>query len=255
MTTGSTTVADARADAIAAAERAGTTVRELTAADIRSVRAVIAQVWGPQQAPQSNLLQALAHAGNPVLMALRGGTPVGAAFGFLGWNDGVHLHSHMAGVVAGSESLGIGWALKLAQRAVCLREGITEMRWTFDPLVARNAYFNLVKIGGRVRAFHPDLYGDMDDVVNSGDQSDRFEVTWRLDAPLSRGTSAGFDDGRSVRVPVPADYLALRGTDPAAAREARRVSSQQFTRLFSDGLTPSWAGDGYCFTTGGTSLD
>lgn len=251
MTTQRASFADAQGDADAGAHRSAAIVREMTAVDLSRIQGVIAHIWGPQQTPQSNLLQALVHAGNPVLVALRGDQPVGAALGFLGWREGIHLHSHMAGVVNGSESHGIGLALKLAQRSACLRSGITEMRWTFDPLVARNAHFNLIKLGARVRAFHPDFYGDMDDVVNSGDNSDRFEVTWRLDAALPTATSPSAPTGGSharVSVRVPADYLALRRADPDAARAARESSSEAFGRLFGEGLLPSWTAEGYVFS-------
>lgn len=33
-----------------------------------------------------------------------------------------------------------------------------------------------------MHAFFPDFYGAMDDAVNAGDHSDRFEVSWRLDS-------------------------------------------------------------------------
>ena len=61
--------------------------------------------------------------------------PLGFALGWLGWEGGVHFHSHQVGVRSGGRGTGVGAALKLAQRALCLEQGITEMRWTFDPLL------------------------------------------------------------------------------------------------------------------------
>ena len=78
---------------------------------------------------------------------------------------------------------GIGVALKLRQRAVCLAHGVTEMRWTYDPLIRRNARLNLVRLGAEVVAFLPDFYGELGDAITGADRSDRFEVRWRLDAP------------------------------------------------------------------------
>ncbi len=65
--------------------------------------------------------------------------PVGATLGFLGWSGGLHLHSHMNAVDPAARGRGIGVALKLRQRAVCLAHGVDEMRWTYDPLIRRNA--------------------------------------------------------------------------------------------------------------------
>jgi predicted GNAT superfamily acetyltransferase len=233
-----------------AAQECGIQVRELNGGDVAAGQEVIRQAWGPQQVPQSNLLHALSHAGNAVLVAVRDGSPVGAAFGFLGWAGGVHLHSHMTAVTRSHQNHGIGYALKSWQRVLCLQHGVSEMRWTYDPLIARNAYFNLVKLGAQVRAFFPDFYGAMDDVVNAGDHSDRFEVSWRLDseravAALERRDRVRVTPGEAVA--IPADFDALRRTDPAAARAVRLATRDQFTRLFADGLRPEWGSGGYAF--------
>ena len=171
-----------------AASRAGVEVRELQSSEIAIAQEVIGAVWGPQQIPQSNLLRAFAHAGSTLLGALVDDRPVGTTLGFLGWEGGLHLHSHMTAVIPTRLSGGVGYALKLWQRAVCLREGFGEIRWTYDPLVARNAQFNLVKLGAVVMTMHPNFYGAMDDIVNAGEESDRFEVSWRLElATRARG--------------------------------------------------------------------
>lgn len=235
--------------ALEAAARPGVVIRELGPDDVPGAQGVIAGAWGAPQIPQSNLLRALAHAGNPVLVGVRSDRVVGVAFGFLGWDDGVHLHSHMAAVAGGIESTGIGYALKLAQRAACLSHGITEIRWTFDPMIARNAHFNLVKLGAEVRRFLPNHYGEMDDPVNSGDASDRFEVSWQLDAAgVEAGPALPLHDGPEVeRVPIPDDFLALRRSDPDAARAARQRVRARFGELFSHGLEPTWGSGGYSF--------
>lgn len=235
--------------ALAAAARPHVLVRQIGPDDMRGAQGIIADVWGVQQVPQSNLLQSLCRAGNPVLVAVRAGEVVGVTFGFLGWQDGLHLHSHMAAVGKGIESSGIGNALKLAQRAVCLAHGITEMRWTFDPMVARNAHFNLVKLGAEVRQFLPNLYGEMDDTINSGDHSDRFEVSWWLDAKSVEARSAASirDSPEVERVPIPDDFLALRRSAPEKARTARRRVRARLVELFGQGLTPTWVSGGYAF--------
>jgi predicted GNAT superfamily acetyltransferase len=251
-TTDEGTIRDAAwAHARLAAESCGVDVRVLGGADVAAAQAVVHDAWGSRQVPQGILLQALSHAGNAAVAALRGERPIGVAFGFLGWSGGLHMHSHMTAVARRERSRGVGLALKLWQRALCLDNGITEMRWTYDPLIARNAYFNLVKLGAGVQGFFPDFYGAMDDNVNSGDHSDRFEVSWQLAsrrtrAALERGERNAPGAGEAVAVPV--DFDALRRSDAAAARAVRLAARERFTTLFADGLRPDWGEGGYVFT-------
>ena len=63
--------------------------------------------------------------------------------------------------------------------------------WTFDPLVARNAWFNLAKLGALPTAYLEDFYGPMTDAINAGMASDRLLLTWRLDDPAVAGACAG----------------------------------------------------------------
>jgi predicted GNAT superfamily acetyltransferase len=238
------------ADARASATTAGIQITGLAGGDVAVAQQLIGEAWGPHQIPQSNLLQALSHAGNTLLVARRDGEPLGVLLGFLGWTGGLHLHSHMTAVVAGQRSRGVGYALKLWQRAVCLDEGVESIRWTYDPLIARNAHFNLVKLGATVTAFHPDFYGAMDDTVNAGDASDRFEVSWDLrsdrvaDAVAGRRTAV-VDAAGSLA--IPADYDALRRSDPAEARQVRLATRAAFQRLWSDGLSIEWSEGRYVF--------
>lgn len=234
-----------------AASRAGVEVHELQTSEIAVAQEVIGAVWGPQQIPQSNLLRAFAHAGSTLLGAQAGGRPVGTTLGFLGWEGGLHLHSHMTAVIPTRHSGGVGYALKLWQRAVCLREGIGEIRWTYDPLVARNAQFNLVKLGAVVMAMHPNFYGAMDDIVNAGEESDRFEVSWRLNSPrvLAAVGAHPLQPTDVVRShAIPPDYTTLSRTDPDAARAARTAARDAVLAAQRDGLSIEWQGGAYRFT-------
>jgi predicted GNAT superfamily acetyltransferase len=183
--------------------------------------------------------QAIAHAGNSVLLVRRDGEVVGGALGVLGWGGGLHVHSHMVAVAPGIRASGIGFAIKLAQREQALVNGLTEMRWTYDPLIRRNAYFNLVKLGAQVSAFHPNFYGTLDDAINGSDATDRFEVSWRLDQPVGRPAAPG-----PVGFALPADYEAMRRDDPEQAAALRRASAIAFVAL-PTGLAPG----GYVFET------
>ncbi len=258
--------ASARDDAHQAADRAGVRIVAVHEPDqVGRIADVVEAVWGPAVRPTPDLLRALARAGAVLLAAEptdRPGEAVGCALGFLGWEGGVHLHSHQVGVLAGSRQTGVGYALKLAQRASCLEQGITEMRWTFDPMLARNAGFNFGKLGVVGTAFLPDFYGRMHDAINAGDASDRFEVSWRLDAPVvARSNHAGGNElvvtdeaglprrsdlpvGPGVRVPIPADYAELRAAGEPAADVWRQAARAAFTECFDAGLAAAAFGSG-----------
>src|SRR5262249_4296580 len=147
---------------------------------------------------------------------------VGGAVGFvLGWagidGNGLHVHSHMLAAVPDHRHRGVGYALKLAQRAQALDQGITVVRWTFDPLVARNAWLNIGKLGALVDRFARDYYGVMTDDLNAGERSDRFMVRWELErAP---GPRTPPDDATAI--PIPSDPYRLREEDRARARRWR----------------------------------
>ena len=65
------------------------------------------------------------------------------------------------------------------------------MVWTFDPLVARNGCFNVVKLGAQLTRYYLDFYGPMDDGSNDGDETHRWLVTWRVDSPRAVAAAAG----------------------------------------------------------------
>lgn len=209
---------------------------EIAAAPIDALVEFLETIWGTGRAGDPSFLAAVSHAGNSVLLATRDGVAVGAALGVLGWAGGLHLHSHMVAVAATERGSGIGFAIKLAQRAECLENGVTEMRWTYDPLIRRNAHVNLVKMGAEVLAFHPNFYGTLDDAINGTDATDRFEVSWQLDRPVGAVRApgpAGFE--------LPADYEELRRTDPVAATALRARS----TTAFAGARRITFSGDGY----------
>ncbi len=167
----------------AAARAAGVSVRTLeTLEELGRVDALFAAIWGSagqQVAMPVNLLRALIHSGNYVSGAWRDGELVGAAVAFLGRRDGVsELHSHVAGVARSEQGSGVGYAIKLHQRAWAGRRGLARVVWTYDPLVRRNGWFNVVKLGARAVAYYPNLYGVMEDELNGTDETDRCLVSW-----------------------------------------------------------------------------
>ena len=85
----------------------------------------------------------------------------------------------------------VGFALKVHQRAWCLRRGVRVIAWTYDPLIRRNAYFNLVKLGARPVEYLRNFYGAMDDAINGGTETDRLLVHWDLGSDLAAAACAG----------------------------------------------------------------
>lgn len=192
-------LASAWADADAASERAGVTVRALHAAECVEAADVLRSIWG-SSVMEAPLLVALEHSGSYVAGAFEGDRMIGVCVGFLAQPIGEALHSHVAGVVSGTEGRGIGTAMKLHQRAWCLDRGLTRMMWTYDPLVARNAAFNMRRLGTTLADYLVDFYGQMVDGVNAGQGSDRILVNWKLDAPLPSAGSEQMVQGDAPEV-------------------------------------------------------
>ena len=218
-----------------AAAGSGVELRPLTSvADAHAIVRVMVETWGNHGLLPTEMVIALGESGNVPYGAFAGDGLVAYVLGWAGVDptDGLHVHSHMLAALPDRRHRGVGYALKLAQRAQCLEQGIHRVRWTFDPMIARNAWLNLGKLGAVADRFHRDLYGPMSDALNEGERSDRFVVRWDLDpTPGPRTVFAG-----NARVAVPPDYAGLRASDPgAAARERDRVAAEIEGR-FADGL-------------------
>lgn len=231
-------------------------IRELSELDdLREVAELFAVVWGrPGEPPiSSDILRALAHSGNYVAGAFVEHRLIGGLVGWLGGFPPYHLlmHSHILGVLPDSEARGLGFDMKQHQRRWCLARGVKLMEWTTDPLIRRNAYFNLAKLGAEAPEYLVDFYGDMRDAFNAGDQSDRLLIRWQLDSQRAEAAASGglpeieveklrsWDTsailsagpgGRPVAEPsqsrvllcqVPDDIVAMRRADPAMAYEWR----------------------------------
>ena len=163
--------------------------------DIRELAELFAEVWGRPGSPPigPDVLKALAHSGNYVVGAYRDRRLIGGLVGWLGGEPRheLHMHSHILGVLPGIESHGLGFELKQHQRWWCLERGVNVMEWTTDPLVRRNGYFNLTKLGARAPEYLINVYGEMQDGINASEESDRLLIRWRLDSPEARAAAAG----------------------------------------------------------------
>lgn len=250
----------------AAAERAAVRVRPVTdAAGARAAMNLVNDVWGPDNRIASvGLLVALAHTGNHVAIAEDADGIAGVCAGFLHADDPTRLHSHVAATRPGTSGRGIGYALKLQQRDWAREREVSAITWTFDPLVRRNAHFNLTRLGAQGVAYLPDLYGPMQDAVNLGEPSDRLGVKWDLTAAPAAvpatvaAAPAALDDvdGLPVVTPlprrgervvhVPADIEALRLVDPRRAHRWRLALREVLTTALAQG----WRIDGFLRSAG-----
>lgn len=263
----STSAADQAAEAAAAS--AGVKVRTLTElSELDGVYHLYDSIWrpDPKNPPvTTELLRALTKAGNYVAGAYDGDELVGACVGFFSAPAEVAMHSHVAGVSAAARGRNVGFALKLHQRAWALQRGVTAISWTFDPLIRRNAYFNLVKLAAHPAEYLTNFYGGMHDSINHGDDTDRLLVRWDLDAPAVTAAATTHPTGLSIQsmpeatialdrspdglpligttgfgagtllVAVPNDIEGLRQTDPAAAKAWRAALRDVLGGLLADG--------------------
>ena len=67
--------------------------------------------------------------------------------------DYIFGYSHMMAVAAEYQNKGVGAQLKWAQRKRALSEGRDFIKWTFEPMRARNAHFNLNRLGVVIKEY------------------------------------------------------------------------------------------------------
>jgi predicted GNAT superfamily acetyltransferase len=225
-------------------------VEPLTTAPLwRQAAALYRSVFGYQDASYGvnpRLLASLAGNGGSVVGALDPrGKLVAFAYGFLG-TDGISTyHYSQAAVVAPAlQDQGLGRKLKMAQRDIALQSGTTSMRWSYDPLLTRNAHFNLDVLNATGVAFYPDMYGD--------DGSDRIMINWDLDQdPTERAepeplpdlgraswgelvTESGEDTDRIV-LALPSGIVSLRIAEPDRAALLAATVRDRLIDIFDRG--------------------
>jgi predicted GNAT superfamily acetyltransferase len=156
------------------------------------------------------------------------------------------FYSHMTGVRPEYQSHGIGARLKWAQRERALSEGVKFIKWTFEPVKARNAYFNLEKLGAIVTEYSVNFYGT--DYATAPEQSghpiglasDRLFAEWHLDSPKAEALAAGrqFSEGREpvVTIEIMNDFLGMVDHDAVAALAEQHRIRDEFQTAFARGL-------------------
>ena len=166
--------------------------------DMPAVEALQRAVWPGSETDvvPAHMLITAVHNGGLLVGAFVDEQLVGFVFGFPGIEftpDGPRPKhcSHMMGIHPAQRDSGIGFALKRAQWQMVRHQGLDHVTWTYDPLLSRNAYLNIAKLGAVCNTYRRSEYGDMRDGLNAGLPSDRFLVDWwintrRVDRRLSK---------------------------------------------------------------------
>lgn len=248
-----------------------------TPEELRLVEELQRQVWPGSETdvvPMHMLITAV-HNGGLVFGAFEEEKIVGFVFGFPGLEetaDGPRAKhcSHMMGIHPDHRDDGIGFSLKRAQWQMVRHQGLDHITWTFDPLLSRNAYLNIAKLGAVCTTYRRSEYGEMRDGLNAGLPSDRFQVDWwintrRVEQRLSKRsrptlklthiTHSGLRpfytlqhrtdnlpqppehvppfDERLLLVEIPGDFMDLKSKDFALARDWRFFSRELFETAFA----------------------
>jgi predicted GNAT superfamily acetyltransferase len=130
-----------------------------------------------------------------------------------------YLHSHMLGVLKDYRDAGVGQMLKRAQREDALARGIPLIEWSFDPFEAKNAYFNLERLGAIVQSYVPNMYGIRMNPIDGGLPTDRCIAEWWI--------------GKIPAKPPVTARVALPSQKTVASQQAL---GRELQRHFADGL-------------------
>lgn len=207
----------------------------------RQLANVLASVWGETNAISVDVIVAVVHSGGYASLATQGANhervTVGGSLGFVGRGD-QKLHSHVTGVVGHVANSGVGTALKQHQWQWAKDNKFSAISWTFDPLVRRNAHFNLLTLGAEVVSYNRDFYGVLNDLINGDDNTDRLVVERQV-AGLSAAPSAKpvQVDANDVIIETPQDIVAMRrsvnSADQLLVRKWRQSQRASFESAFT----------------------
>jgi predicted GNAT superfamily acetyltransferase len=179
--------------------------------EFRAAEKLQTEAWGLVEEPPvpSPLQRALQDNGGMVLGAFLDIHLVGMTIGFLGWDgEKLYQYCHMAAVRPQYQNHQVGFRLMAFHREEVLRQGLDEIRWTFDPLRSRNAMLHVRRLGGLPDRYLVDYYGQMGSAANRDPESDRLRLVWRLEDPAVVARIGGLratpeEDERRLREAVP----------------------------------------------------
>jgi predicted GNAT superfamily acetyltransferase len=159
-------------------------------------------------------------------------------------------YSHMMAVDPDYQNKGVGGRLKWSQRERAIHEGRSLIKWTWDPMQARNAHFNLNRLGVTVSSYAENFYGT--DYVTSpaltgaspaGIDSDRLFADWQLQSPRVtelangvRGTRQTVPGRPEMIIGIPPNWTKLCKENPQQAKQEQLRVRQEFQKAFASGL-------------------
>lgn len=210
-----------------------------------------------------HMLLSIANYGGHVFGAFIEGRMVGLLIGFLGAdispNDAKSapqralVMSKRMVVLPEYRNYKIGERLKLAQRDFAIRHDVPLVTWTFDPLLSRNAYLNLHKLGAIGQKYQSNYFGTgSHHATLSGD---RLVANWWVkhvhqttlgtrdyaDAPTlthvvdSKPLEFTLQSGDALLAEIPADFAGLELKDAGLGQAWRDYVRHVFTTLFTAG--------------------
>lgn len=223
--------------------------------EMHAAAKLIKSVWGDEGKISPFLFIAQSQVGGCLLGAFQHNKLIGINYGFIGkQNTEYFVYSHILAVDKEYQGYGIGEALKLKQKEIAIEEGLKKVVWTFDPLQSRNAYFNFHKLGAVCNQYKPNYYGEMENELNGGADSDRLIVEIHVD-DLKRNrrdhTSVKYELEENgeipvlkqwsivtapvISIPVPTDIQQMKRIDGTQVKRWQTFLKEMFTHYFSDG--------------------
>src|SRR2546427_3420539 len=157
--------------------------------------------------------------------------------------DQIFGYSHMMAVAVEYQNRGVGAQLKWAQRERALAEGRDFIKWTFEPMRARNAHFNLNRLGANIREYAVNFYGT-DYGANPAEKkigmdSDRLFAGWELRSPRVEA----FYEGRQYPlgkpdevIEIPGNFATLQKSNAQLAKHEMLRVRDEFLKALSTGL-------------------
>ena len=207
--------------------------------DLELVSLLSREIWGEGASVSGPEMAVHLSYGGLIIIAKRGDRPVGFSYAFpVVVKKETILWSHETACL--ERDSGLGFAMKLLQKRIAKDMGYSAIMWSYDPFVARNGYFNLVKLKAVVVSYKVNAYGKIEgDLQNPNLPTDRFIVRLDLDREGADWECQGLKevvlsdmDGSPVVVQMP---IGLEG--PCAV--AIPTSPWEEVRLDSD-LAMAW---------------
>ncbi|MGI9037123.1 MAG: GNAT family N-acetyltransferase [Pyrinomonadaceae bacterium] len=182
-------------------------------------------------------------AGGFILGAFDGENLIGFTLSVPAFDVGKNFfYSHMTAVLREYQNCGIGAKLKWAQRDFSLRQNVNLIKWTFQPALARNANFNLNRLGATIKKYFPNFYGTdyPRKSAKIGLDSDRLYCEWNLNdakvSALSKGENY-LETGECARkIEIPNDWNWLVKSDLKKAQAEQKRIKNEFQTAFAEDL-------------------